>query len=432
MSSNDYRIDALANEQSRWNKAQDLGSATVITYSFSETLPDYFQETWWGIKDFKSFSDQARIATREILTAFSEMAGLRFEETDHSAAMQFMMYSGRNGIPAGIASDAEAFLPSDTGLHAGDVMINHTSEKMQDFTSGSVGYWILAHEIGHTLGLKHPGQYSGFDEGPFLPGSEDNRANTIMSYNDTHLSTLKAPFDQLALQYLYGEPAISGQLVFGQETYTYYGASRSEIMGTSHSEYFVLPRVWQDTYSVDGAAGTDTVSFKQNYSGLNRDQFIVTSSDSGVTVGLDGVQFALAAVERIEFDDGQVAFDLDGSAGQTYRLYQAAFDRTPDDIGLSHNVNLMDNGLSILEMASAFIGSEEFQKTYGTNVDNTAFLTLLYQNVLDRGPDDDGLTGWLSLLDGGTSREEVLFGFSESAENKANVASAIDDGIWLV
>lgn len=179
-----------------------------------------------------------------------------------------------------------------------------------------------------------------------------------------------------------------------------------------------------DTY--DGMGGLDTVVM-----GAARSQVTVTKSGTTLnTTGTGTDQFS--NVERLKFSDGTLAFDLDGNSGQTYRLYQSAFDRTPDQAGLSHNVNLMDGGLTIFDMASAFIGSAEFQQTYGQNINDTTFLTLLYNNVLNRAPDAAGLAGWQTQLNSGTSREQVLFGFSESGENKANVAAAIDDGIWLV
>jgi Ca2+-binding RTX toxin-like protein len=183
--------------------------------------------------------------------------------------------------------------------------------------------------------------------------------------------------------------------------------------------------------SVSGGAGFDICQ----YAG-SRSQIIVTrQSDTVVKVNASASgegSDTLLDIERIQVSDGTIALDLTGAAGQTYRLYQAAFDRTPDDVGLSHNVHLMDGGLGIFDMAAAFIASEEFQQTYGSGISNTAFITLLYQNVLNRGPDDAGLAGWLDAMSGGQSHAQVLFGFSESTENKANVAAAIDDGIWLV
>lgn len=179
----------------------------------------------------------------------------------------------------------------------------------------------------------------------------------------------------------------------------------------------------------DGSGGLDTVVMGVARSGVTANQSGTTLNVSSGSTGTD--QFE--NMERLQFTDGTLAFDLDGNAGQTYRLYRSAFDRTPDEAGLSHNVNLMDGGMSIFDMASAFIQSAEFQQTYGTNITDTAFLTALYNNVLNRAPDQAGLTGWLSELSSGNqTRQQVLFGFSESGENKAAVASLIDDGIWLV
>lgn len=182
--------------------------------------------------------------------------------------------------------------------------------------------------------------------------------------------------------------------------------------------------------TIDGAEGVDIARFTAAYDtyqvSRSGETISVTSSSSGE--GRD----TLANVERIEFSNGYLAFDLDGTAGQTFRLYRAAFDREPDQAGLSHNVTIMDGGLTIFQMANAFIQSDEFKQTYGENVDDTTFVTLLYQNVLNRGPDQAGLDGWRTQLASGQSdRSQVLFGFSESAENKEAVASLIDDGIWL-
>lgn len=181
-----------------------------------------------------------------------------------------------------------------------------------------------------------------------------------------------------------------------------------------------------DVYN--GLGGLDTVVMGAARSAVTVSELAGSLTTTGAGTGSD--QFS--NVERLKFTDGTLAFDLDGSSGQTYRLYQSAFDRTPDQAGLSHNVNLMDGGLTIFDMASAFIGSAEFQQTYGQNINDATFLTLLYNNVLNRAPDTAGQAGWQALLDNGSTREQVLFGFSESAENKANVAAAIDDGIWLV
>jgi len=206
-----------------------------------------------------------------------------------------------------------------------------------------------------------------------------------------------------------------------------FGATRqpTEVPGTDGNDRITVP---DGPVTLDAGAGFDTAVLSLAASAVT----VTAKSNGSFQIVSGGTASTFSNVERIQLTDGTIALDLTGNAGQTYRLYQAAFDRTPDDGGLSHNVNLMDGGLSIFDMAAAFIASQEFQNTYGPNISNTAFITLLYQNVLNRAPDDAGLAGWLDAMNGGQSHAQVLFGFSESTENKANVASAIDDGIWLV
>ena len=139
-------------------------------------------------------------------------------------------------------------------------------------------------------------------------------------------------------------------------------------------------------------------------------------------------------IERFQFSDRVLAFDTDGNAGQMYRLYQAAFERTPDVGGLSYWVSQYDDQIGdLVWVANNFILSAEFAQTYGppTTLSNSSFVDLLYDNVLGRDPDAGGEAYWLGQLANGLSRAHVLASFSESAENKALVESAIANGIWL-
>ena len=56
-------------------------------------------------------------------------------------------------------------------------------------------------------------------------------------------------------------------------------------------------------------------------------------------------------------------------------------------------------------------------------------MTKLYNNVLDRNPDQAGFDFWLGALANGATREDILVNFSESKENIANVADLIANGI---
>lgn len=141
----------------------------------------------------------------------------------------------------------------------------------------------------------------------------------------------------------------------------------------------------------------------------------------------------MSSIERLSFEDGTLALDIGGNAGQVYRLYQAAFDREPDDGGLSFWINVFDEGNLLLEgIAAQFIESAEFARLYGQpeNVSDSDFIALLYNNVLDREPDAAGFSYWNTQAQGGLGREAILRYFSESDENVANVADQISDGIW--
>jgi Domain of unknown function (DUF4214) len=187
-----------------------------------------------------------------------------------------------------------------------------------------------------------------------------------------------------------------------------------------------------DLVRVDGGAGIDTLAV----AALSEVATITFGSGGRVQLNLDeDAPVVLQNVERIAFEDGTLAFDADGLAGQAYRLYQACFDRTPDTEGLGFWIKQLDAGnVTLTQAANLFIGSEEFAEVYGTPqaLADVHYLALLYANVLDRVPDAAGFGFWRDQQENGLTRADMLVYFSESAENVARVATAIDDGIWYV
>lgn len=180
---------------------------------------------------------------------------------------------------------------------------------------------------------------------------------------------------------------------------------------------------------LDGGPGLDTAKF--NPFTMEGGSLYIQSVAPGTVEIFDWhttSMLTLLNVERATFGNVNFAFDIDGHAGQAYRLYQAAFDRKPDLGGMGFQMNALDTGLTLSQVAANFIASPEFQAKYGA-VDNTQFIALLYQHVLHRAPDDDGLQWHLSELEHGYSRADVLTFFSESPENQANVIGDISAGI---
>ncbi|MGJ7917531.1 DUF4214 domain-containing protein [Massilia sp. LXY-6] len=176
---------------------------------------------------------------------------------------------------------------------------------------------------------------------------------------------------------------------------------------------------------VVGTAGLDKVVF-----GNQRAFYSLSNDGSNMSVYdfLNGSTTKLSSVERLQFSDQNVALDINGNAGEAYRLYQAAFNRAPDKAGLGYWIDSLDGGHGLKAVADGFIHSAEFASLYGSNPGDAQYVQALYQNVLHRAPDAAGYDFWLHAL-AIAPRAEVLVNFSESAENQAQVIGAIQNGI---
>jgi hypothetical protein len=189
------------------------------------------------------------------------------------------------------------------------------------------------------------------------------------------------------------------------------------------SRYDNVLQGWGGNDRIDGMAGVDTVVL----SGARSQYTVTRSANTVTTVGRDGTD-TLVNIERIKFDDVTLALDTSGAAGQAYRLYQAAFNRTPDIAGLRYQINTLDSGHSLKAVAQNFLNSPEFSRTYGGLTDG-AFVSQLYRNVLHREADSAGHAYQTAALASGTDRSQLLVNFSESPENQAALIGVIANGI---
>lgn len=130
----------------------------------------------------------------------------------------------------------------------------------------------------------------------------------------------------------------------------------------------------------------------------------------------DNLITPLQGVEAIDMPSNRALAD------QVERLYRAYFLRDPDSGGFAHWRSRRAAGQSIESISSVFASSQEFQNRYGS-LTNSEFVTLVYDNVLHRAPEADGLAFWTGRLDAGASRGEVMVGFSESTEYVASTGT---------
>jgi hypothetical protein len=224
-------------------------------------------------------------------------------------------------------------------------------------------------------------------------------------------------------------------ILLGVNDDTIHGGDGNDIIGSTTGNDWLYGDAGNDTLSggadndcLDGGSGIDTAIFSGHQS-----DYAITLSGTGFSVknnvGTDGTD-TIVNIEKLQFTDHilTIAAAPGEPLLESYRIYKAAFDRTPDYGGLGFWYHDMEHGTSLTKVAEGFINSDEFRAMYGANPTDDTFVTLLYQHVLGRTPDQDGYDFWMNDLKV-ESRAQVLAHFSESAENIVNVAGVIANGI---
>ncbi|MBS98325.1 MAG: hypothetical protein CMI01_06575 [Oceanospirillaceae bacterium] len=144
----------------------------------------------------------------------------------------------------------------------------------------------------------------------------------------------------------------------------------------------------------------------------------------------------VTGVERFYFSDLVLGFD--DTTAAAYSLYEAAFNRAPDEEGLGFWIAKLEEGMTFEETSARFIDSVEFLSLYGENPTDGEFLNALYYNILDRKADPEGLDFWLEQMtvDPSKTQAKVLADFALSQENQANLAGTVSNGMlfesWFV
>jgi len=182
--------------------------------------------------------------------------------------------------------------------------------------------------------------------------------------------------------------------------------------------------------TIEGGTGLDTIKYTLSQANYT---LALGESSSTVTEISTGANDSFSTIERVVFSDKAVALDIGSGevGGSCYRIYKAAFNRTPDEGGLGYWIGQMDLGMDLVDVCARFIDSDEFRAAYGTNPSNGEFLTKVYNNVLGRDPDSGGYDWWVDQLANNPEKswDKVLADFSESTENQANVLELIGNGV---
>lgn len=182
------------------------------------------------------------------------------------------------------------------------------------------------------------------------------------------------------------------------------------------------------SWVVDGDDGTDAVQFVGAVADSIINPAIVDGRLQITVIGPTG-KVVLDNVETLVFDDATLGVSSDQLARDLVGMYDILLGRSPDATGLRFWQDARNSGVSLSDVADAILASGEYQTRVG-NPSTREFVTELYQSVLQREPDADGLAYWVGMIDAGQdSHGEVtaqIWHSTEAASLPGNAAPVLE------
>ncbi|WP_448127692.1 DUF4214 domain-containing protein [Salinicola sp. NYA28a] len=222
-------------------------------------------------------------------------------------------------------------------------------------------------------------------------------------------------------------------IVLGADDDELHAGGGDDTVGSKGGDDLIYGEAGNDT--VFGGAGADRLhggsdSDTARYDG-NRDDYIVTQEHSVITVqskaDLSDVD-TLINVETLAFADGNETVEYTSDLNWIAGLYQQVLGRQADVDGIQYWAEQHDAGSSSVAIALGFLASREAGLSLCT-ADASArsqTLDILYQSLLGRDPDTDGKAYWVQQLESGVSLHDVVGGFMDSAEMRTHDLTATE------
>jgi hypothetical protein len=141
-----------------------------------------------------------------------------------------------------------------------------------------------------------------------------------------------------------------------------------------------------------------------------------------------GLSYFTTILDRNLVSHFQVALAIEASdearRRQVTDSYMKLLGRSPDAIGLGLSVHFLEVGGSLIRLRAVIAGSPEFYQNRGGNT-NQGFVNALYQFVLGRPSDPNGLAAATAALDNKFDRVKLAEQFLKSPENQQDTVASL-------